>query len=96
MKRFVIALALFICTPLSALAGEVKLLGVVEHIDMSDQKVIRLVVKDKSGKAHKVTVTQKGDISKFTTHRISEGDSIRLKYDDSTNTVTYIRKTAGC
>jgi len=96
MKRIVAALTLSLLLPLAATAGEVKMIGIVEHIDMSDQKGVKIVVKDKSGKPHKVVVTQKGDMSKFTTHRITEGDSVRIKYDDTTNTVTYIRKTAGC
>lgn len=96
MKQIVSAMILVLLFPLGAIAGEVKLIGIVEHIDMTDQKGVKIVVKDKSGKPHNVVVTQKGDISKFTTHRITEGDSIRLKYDDTSRTVTYIRKTAGC
>lgn len=85
-------------TPLAALAGEKKLIGVVEHIKMTDKnaKQAGLIVKEKSGKIHKVTINDAANMDKIKDHRISEGDTVRMKYDEDTSTVTYLRKTAGC
>ncbi len=92
-----VSLAL-LSTPLAALAGEKKLIGVVEHIKFTDKnaKQAGLIVKEKSGKIHKVTISDQSNIDKIKDHRISEGDTVRMKYDEDTSTVTYLRKTAGC
>lgn len=93
-----IALTL-LCSPLAALAGEVKLIGIVEHIGLQGGKTAKqanLVVKDKGGKAHKVVISDPQNLDKVKDHRITEGDTVRMKYDDGTGTVTYLRKTAGC
>lgn len=100
MKKIIallVSLAL-LCTPLAALAGEKKLIGVVEHIKMTDKndKQAGLVVKEKSGKIHKVTVNDAAIMAKIKNHLISEGDTVRMKYEEDTSTVTYLRKTAGC
>jgi hypothetical protein len=52
-----VALALF-CAPLLAQAGEIKLIGIVEHIKMTDKnaKQADMVVKDKAGKIHRVVL----------------------------------------
>ena len=100
MKKIItllVTLCLF-CTPLAALAGEIKLIGVVEHIKLTDKnaKQANLVVKDKSGKAHKVIILDPANLDKIKDHRITEGDTVRIKYDEESGKVTYLRKTAGC
>ena len=91
------ALALF-CAPLLAQAGEIKLIGTVEHIKMTDKnaKQADLVIKDKGGKIHKVILSDTQNLDKIKDHRISEGDTVRIKYDEDSKKITYLRKTAGC
>jgi hypothetical protein len=92
-----VSLALF-CAPLLAQAGEIKLIGTVEHIKLTDKnaKQAGLVIKDKGGKIHKVTVSDAANLDKIKDHRITEGDTVRMKYDEDSKNVTYLRKTAGC
>ena len=92
-----VSLAL-LSTPLAALAGEIKMIGIVEHIKMTDKnaKQVGLIVKDKSGKVHKVILMDQQNLDKIKDHRISEGDTVRMKYEEETGKVTYLRKTAGC
>lgn len=94
----IIATIAILCTPLAALAGEIKLIGIVEHIKMTDKSATQtnLVVKDKAGKAHKVVIQDKSNLDKIKDHRITEGDTVRMKYEEETGKVTYLRKTAGC
>jgi hypothetical protein len=100
MKKIIALLVslTLLCTPLAALAGEKKLIGIVEHIKLTDKnaKQAGLVVKEKNGKVHKVTVTDTQNMDKIKDHRISEGDTVRIKYEEDNSTVTYLRKTAGC
>lgn len=84
-----------------ALAGEVKMVGVITKIDISgkDAKTATVTLKDnKTEKPVTITVNDDLTLDKFKDHRIVEGDEIRCKYEekDGSNISLIFKKTAGC
>ncbi|AJE03670.1 hypothetical protein [Geobacter pickeringii] len=83
-----------------ASAEEVKMVGVIQKIDLAaGGKTATVTLKDnKSGKSVAITVTDDLTLDKFKDHRIVEGDEIRCKYetDGGKNHSKLFRKTAGC
>ena len=84
-----------------AAAEEVKMVGVITHIEISgkDAKVATVTLKDtKTGNQVEITIKDDLTLDKFKDHRIVEDDEIRCRYEviDGKNVGTYFRKTAGC
>jgi hypothetical protein len=98
LRLAVVALALGVGV---AHADELKMVGVITHIEIAgdDAKVATATLKDnKSEKELEITVTDKLTLDKFKDHRIVEGDEIKCRYEvkGSKNVSTFFRKTAGC
>lgn len=108
MKRILSLVTLFtlvslVVLPLgkTAMAEEIKMVGVITKIDCPDKQANAATVclKDnKTGEVVTVVVTDDLTLDKFKDHRIVEGDEIRCKYEtrDGKNQSRYFRKTAGC
>lgn len=83
-----------------ASAEEVKMVGVIQKIEMAaGAKTATVIMKDnKSGKNVTITINDDLTLDKFKDHRIVEGDEIRCKYDNASgkNVSKLFRKTAGC
>lgn len=81
-----------------ASAEEVKMIGVIQKIDMKGNEALVTLKDNKSGKSVVVSVTDELTIDKFKDKRIKDGDEIRCKYDDAggKNASKLFRKTAGC
>ena len=96
----VMTFALFSTGKVASAADEVKVVAVIQTIDLAkDGKSAVVVLKDeKADKTVTVTVDDDLTLDKFKDHRIVEGDEIRLKYEEkgTVNHSTYFRKTAGC
>ncbi|WP_306533163.1 hypothetical protein [Geobacter sp.] len=99
----VMALALLTMSIISfsgvASAEEVKMIGVIEKIEIKSPKEAVVTLKDnKTGKNVVITVTDDLTLDKFKDKRIKDGDEIRCKYDNEggKNTSKLFRKTAGC
>lgn len=85
----------------TAMADEVKMVGVITKIEISgpDATSATATLKDnKSGEPVTVIVNDDLTLDKFKDHRIVEGDEIRCRYEvkDGKNISKYFRKTAGC
>uniref|UniRef100_A0A831UAT9 DUF5666 domain-containing protein n=1 Tax=Geobacter metallireducens TaxID=28232 RepID=A0A831UAT9_GEOME len=82
----------------TASAEEVKMIGVVEKIEMKGKEALVTLKDNKTGKNVVITVTDELTLDKFKDKRIKDGDEIRCKYDDAggKNTSKLFRKTAGC
>ncbi len=85
----------------SAMADEIKMVGVITKIDCPDKdaKIAIVSLKDnKTGELINVVVTDDLTLDKFMDHRIVVGDEIRCRYEvkDGKNNSRYFRKTAGC
>lgn len=99
----VIVMAAFVALGIASFSGvasaeEVKMVGVIQKIEMAD-KAAKVTLKDnKSGTSVAVTVTDELTLDKFKDKRIVEGDEIRCKYETEGggNTSRLFRKTAGC
>ncbi|GEJ56013.1 hypothetical protein [Anaeromyxobacter diazotrophicus] len=84
-----------------AYADEIKMVGVITHIEISgkDAKTATATLKDnKSEKQVDITVNDSLTLDKFKDHRIVEGDEIKCRYEvkGGKNVSAYFRKTAGC
>ncbi len=84
----------------SALAADVKMVGVVEKIQLAgDGKSAKATLKDnKSGNSVVLSIGDDETLDKFKDKRIQIGDEIRARYDDAggNNQSKSFRKTAGC
>jgi len=92
------ALGVFSMTKAASAADEVKMVAVIQTINLAKDGKSATVVLKKDDKEVTVTVDDDMTLDKFKDHRIVEGDEIRLKYEpnDGKNHSTYFRKTAGC
>lgn len=84
-----------------AYADEIKMVGVITHIEIAgkDAKTAIATLKDnKSEKQVDITVKDDLTLDKFKDHRIVEGDEIKCRYEvkGGKNLSAYFRKTAGC
>jgi tRNA1(Val) A37 N6-methylase TrmN6 len=84
-----------------ARADEVKMVGVITHIEIAGKnaKTATATLKDnKSEKQVDITVEDDLTLDKFKDHRIQEGDEIRVRYEvkGGKNLSSFFRKTAGC
>ena len=84
-----------------ALADELKMVGVITHLEISgaDAKTATATLKDnKSEKEVDIMVNDKLTLDKFKDHRIVEGDEIKCRYEVKAgkNVSNYFRKSAGC
>ena len=82
-------------------ADPVKMVGVIQQIQLAgkDATTATVTLKDtKSDKVVDITIQDELTLDKLKDHRIQDGDEIRCKYEvkDGKNTSTYFRKTAGC
>jgi hypothetical protein len=81
-------------------ADDVKMVGSISKIEMSDdKKSATVVLKDtKSGEAVTIIVNDELTLDKFIDKRIVSGDEIRCKYEkvDGKNISKMFKKTAGC
>ena len=79
-------------------AEEVKMIGVIEKIEMKGNEALVTLKDNKTGKNVVITVTDDLTLDKFKDKRIKDGDEIRCKYDDAggKNASKIFRKTAGC
>nr|WP_320131097.1 hypothetical protein [uncultured Holophaga sp.] len=77
-------------------AEEVKMIAVIDRIELKEKSATVTLKDTKSDKVVTVTVNDDLTLDKFRDKRIIEGDEIRLKYDGATGVATYFRKTAGC
>jgi len=82
----------------TASAEEVKMIGVIQKIEMKGNEALVTLKDNKTGKSVVVTVTDELTLDKFKDKRIKDGDEIRCKYDDAggKNASKLFRKTAGC
>lgn len=82
----------------TANAEEVKMVGVIQKIEMKGNEALVTLKDNKTGKSVVVSVTDELTIDKFKDKRIKDGDEIRCKYDDAggKNASKLFRKTAGC
>lgn len=82
----------------TASAEEVKMIGVIQKIEMKGKEALVTLKDNKTGKSVVITVTDDLTLDKFKDKRIKDGDEIRCKYDDAggKNTSKLFRKTAGC
>ena len=84
----------------SVLAADVKMVGVVEKIQLApDGKSAKATLKDnKSGNSVVLSIGDDETLDKFKDKRIQIGDEIRARYDDAggNNQSKSFRKTAGC
>ena len=84
----------------TALAADVKMVGVVEKIQLaSDGKSAKATLKDnKSGNSVVLSISDDETLEKFKDKRIQVGDEIRARFDDAggNNQSKSFRKTAGC
>lgn len=96
----IMALGLFSMTKVASAGDEIKVVAVIQTIELAkDGNSATVVLKDdKADKSITVLVDDELTMAKFKDHRIVEGDEIRLKYEvkDGKNHSTYFRKTAGC
>ncbi len=96
----IMALGLFSMTKVASAGDEIKVVAVIQTIELAkDGNSATVVLKDdKADKSITVLVDDELTLAKFKDHRIVEGDEIRLKYEvkDGKNHSTYFRKTAGC
>lgn len=96
----IMALGLFTMTKTASAGDEVKMIAVIQTIDLAKDGNSASVVlhNEKTDKDVTVTVDDDLTLSKFKDHRIVEGDEIRLKFEPTgdKNHSTYFRKTAGC
>jgi hypothetical protein len=85
---------------LPASAADVKMVGVVEKIQLApDGKSAQAVLKDsKSGNSVVIFITDDETLDKFKDKRIGVGEEIRARYDDTggKNLSKFFKKTAGC
>lgn len=82
-----------------ASAEEVKMIGVIQKIEMKGAKEAVVTLKDnKTGKNVEIVVTDDLTLDKFKDKRIKLDDEIRCKYDNAggKNTSKLFRKTACC
>jgi hypothetical protein len=84
-----------------AYAGEIKMVGVITHIEIAGKgaKTATATLKDnKTEKSVDITVNDDLTLDKFKDHRIVEGDEIKCRYEakGGKNVSTFFRKTAGC
>jgi hypothetical protein len=80
-------------------AEEVKMIGVIQKIEIKSPKEAAVILKDnKTGKNVEIIVTDDLTLDKFNDKRIKLDDEIRCKYDnaDGKNASKLFRKTAGC
>ncbi|SDH19746.1 hypothetical protein [Propionivibrio dicarboxylicus] len=84
----------------TALAADVKMVGVVEKIQLApDGKSAKATLKDnKSGNSVVLSIGDDETLDKFKDKRIQVGDEIRARFDDAggNNQSKSFRKTAGC
>jgi len=84
----------------TALAADVKMVGVVEKIQLApDGKSAKATLKDnKSGNSVVLSIADDETLEKFKDKRIQVGDEIRARFDDAggNNQSKSFRKTAGC
>ena len=83
-----------------ASAADVKMVGVVEKIQMAaDGKSAQATLKDnKSGNPVVIFINDDETLDKFKDKRIGVGDEIRTRFDDAggKNQSKSFKKTAGC
>ena len=81
-----------------ALAAEVKIVGVVEKIELQGSTAVVTLKDNKSGNKVPVVVSDPLTVEKLKDKRVTIGDEIRCKYDDASgkNVSKLFRKTAGC
>lgn len=92
MKRIILsATAVILAFSTIAMAEVIRFTGEVEKIS-GDQVVVKH--KD-TGKSITMTVKDPTIISKFTNKKIEVGDTVQVRYDDSTNIVSKLDKS-GC
>jgi hypothetical protein len=97
-----VGLVVSVLAPLGvAYAEEIKMVGVITHIEIAGKgaKTATATLKDnKSEKSVDIIVNDDLTLDKFKDHRIVEGDEIKCRYEvkGSKNVSTYFRKTAGC
>lgn len=79
-------------------AEEMKIIGVIQKVEMKGKEALVTLKDNKTGKNVVVIVTDELTLDKFKDKRIKDGDEIRCKYDDEggKNTSKLFRKTAGC
>lgn len=79
-------------------AEEVKMIGVIQKIEMKGNEAVVTLKDNKTGKNVEIVVTDDLTLDKFKDKRIKDGDEIRCKYDDAggKNASKLFRKTAGC
>ena len=98
----VVGLVVSVLAPVGvAYAGEIKMVGVITHIEIAGKSAKTATATLKDNKTEKsVDITVNGDLTldKFKDHRIVEGDEIKCRYEvkGSKNVSTFFRKTAGC
>jgi hypothetical protein len=94
-----VALVLAMSLAGSCLAEEVKLISTIAAIKVtSSGDSATVTLKDTTGKAVDVLVTDAVTLDKIKDKRIVEGDEVRVKYDSKAgrNVTKLLRKTAGC
>lgn len=84
----------------TAVAADVKMVGVVEKIQLApDGKSAKATLKDnKSGNSVVLSIGDDETLEKFKDKRIQVGDEIRARFDEAggNNQSKSFRKTAGC
>ncbi|MRR29781.1 hypothetical protein EG834_05550 [bacterium] len=81
-----------------ASAEEVKMIGIIQKIDMKGNEALVTLKDNKTGKNIVILITDELTLDKFKDKRIKDGDEIRCKFDNEggKNASKLFRKTAGC
>jgi hypothetical protein len=100
MKKIVSVLMVVALLGLSSLAfaAEMKIVGIVEKVEIQGTSAIVTLKDNKSGAKVPIVVTDPLSVDKMKDKRIVVGDEIRCKYDNASgkNVSKLFRKTAGC
>jgi len=98
MKRFVILVVMVMVSAWSTLAfaGESKMIGTIQAIKMQGNTA-EVTIKDRKSEAIIVLqVRDNSNLEKVKDKKIRVGDELRIRFDNTTNIITKLQKTAGC
>ncbi|MHB8058629.1 MAG: hypothetical protein ACYDHC_12135 [Desulfuromonadaceae bacterium] len=98
MKRFVILVVMVMVSAWSTLAfaGESKMIGTIQAIKMQGNAA-EVTIKDRKSEAIIVLqVRDNSNLEKVKDRKISVGDELRIRFDNTTNIISKLQKTAGC
>ena len=99
MKRWVILVMMAIVSIWTSLAfaAEVKMVGTICTIEMHGGNRADITMQDRKTDAKTVLqVRDASTLEKLKDKKIQVGDELRIRFDNGSKVITYVRKTAGC